>query len=63
MVSIYSQDNLGRPELISDVYQKDGSFGGPGLIHGVHHNVDRTGWAWPNQCSLSHSRLAWVGLA
>ena len=48
MVSIYSRDNLGGLELISGVYQKDGSLGGPGLIHGVNQNVDRPGWAWPN---------------
>ena len=63
MVSIYSHNNLGGLELISGVYQKDGSLSGPGLIRGVNQNVDRPGWAWPNQWSPSHRKLAWVHLA
>ena len=45
MVSIYSRDNRCGLELISGVYQKDGSLDGPGLIHGVNQNVERPGWA------------------
>ena len=43
MVSIYGQDKLGGLELISGVYQKDGSLVGPGLIRGINQNVDRPG--------------------
>ena len=63
MVSIYSHNNLGGLELISGVYQTNGSLSGHALICGENQNVDMSGWTWHNQWPPLHRQLAWVHLA